>query len=59
MVETLGEGALEDPPAARDFLARMHVEVDGLIQLIEELLALSRIESGRLAALPAAAVPAD
>jgi two-component system, OmpR family, phosphate regulon sensor histidine kinase PhoR len=50
MVETLEEGALEDPPAARDFLARMHVEVDGLIQLIEELLALSRIESGRLAA---------
>jgi len=49
MVEALEEGALEDMPVARDFLARMEVEVDGLIQLIEELLALSRIESGRLA----------
>jgi two-component system phosphate regulon sensor histidine kinase PhoR len=48
MVETLEGGALDDPAAARDFLARMHVEVDDLIQLIEELLELSRIESGRV-----------
>jgi two-component system phosphate regulon sensor histidine kinase PhoR len=47
LVETLESGALDDPPAARDFLARIHVEVDGLAQLIGELLELSKIESGR------------
>ncbi|HET8646816.1 MAG TPA: histidine kinase dimerization/phospho-acceptor domain-containing protein, partial [Vicinamibacteria bacterium] len=30
LVETLEDGALDDPPAARDFLRRIHVEVDGL-----------------------------
>lgn len=48
LVETLEDGALEDPEAARDFLSRMHVEVDGLAQLVEELLELSRIESGQV-----------
>jgi two-component system phosphate regulon sensor histidine kinase PhoR len=48
LVETLEDGALEDPEVARDFLGRMHVEVDGLAQLVEELLELSRIESGRV-----------
>jgi two-component system phosphate regulon sensor histidine kinase PhoR len=47
LVETLEDGALDDRDASLDFLARMHVEVDGLAQLVEELLALSRIESGR------------
>ncbi|HEU4793743.1 MAG TPA: ATP-binding protein [Nitrolancea sp.] len=49
LVETLEDGALEDPEVARDFLSRMHVEVDGLAQLVEELLELSRIESGQVA----------
>lgn len=47
LVETLEDGALDDPPAARDFLGRMHVEVDELAQLVQELLDLARIESGR------------
>lgn len=47
LVETLEAGALEDAEAAREFLGRMHVEVDGLVQLVQELLELSRIESGR------------
>lgn len=47
LVETLEEGALDDPPAAREFLARMRVEVDGLTQLVQELLDLARLESGR------------
>ena len=47
LVETLEDGALEEPEVARDFLARMHVEVDGLAQFVEELLELSRIESGQ------------
>jgi two-component system phosphate regulon sensor histidine kinase PhoR len=43
--ETLTEGALEDPPAARRFLQRMEAEVDALSQMVSELLELSRIES--------------
>jgi two-component system phosphate regulon sensor histidine kinase PhoR len=46
MVETLEAGAIGDPAAARDFLSRIHHEVDGLSQLVNELLSLSRIESG-------------
>ncbi len=48
LVETLQDGTLEDPAAARDFLARMQAEVDSLARLVEELLELSRIESGQL-----------
>lgn len=48
LVETLQDGALEDPAAARDFLERMQVEVDGLARLVEELLELSQIETGQL-----------
>ena len=48
LVETLEAGALDDPEAAPDFLRRMHVEVDGLAQLVSELLELARIEAGRL-----------
>jgi two-component system phosphate regulon sensor histidine kinase PhoR len=44
--ETLRDGALEDPPAAVRFLGRVDHEVDTLIQMTEELLELSRIESG-------------
>ncbi len=47
LVETLQEGALEDPPAARRFLERMEVEIDTLTQMVRELLELSRIESGQ------------
>ncbi|MFU8825879.1 MAG: ATP-binding protein [Brevefilum sp.] len=46
--ETLQEGALEDPPAARRFLLRMETEIDNLTQLVNELLELSRIESGKV-----------
>ncbi|MDD4043221.1 MAG: ATP-binding protein [Anaerolineaceae bacterium] len=45
--ETLLDGALDDPPAARKFLVRMDSEVDNLIQMVNELLELSRIEAGR------------
>jgi two-component system phosphate regulon sensor histidine kinase PhoR len=49
LAETLQDGALEDPPAARHFLDQMLVEVDALTQMVSELLELSRIESGQLA----------
>jgi len=48
LTETLQEGALEDPPAARRFLSRIEAEVDNLSQLVRELLELSRIESGKV-----------
>lgn len=48
LVETLRDGALDDPPAAQRFLERMDVEVDALTQMVEELLELARIESGRI-----------
>ena len=49
VVETLEEGAIDEPDVAREFLSKMHVEVDGLAQLVRELLELSRIESGQAA----------
>lgn len=48
LVETLRDSALDDPPAAHRFLDRMEVEVDALTQMVEELLELSRIESGQV-----------
>lgn len=45
--ETLQEGALEDPPAAHRFLSMMDKEIDAMAQIVQELLELSRIESGR------------
>jgi two-component system phosphate regulon sensor histidine kinase PhoR len=57
LAETLQEGALDDPPAARRFIDQIHTEVDALTQMVMELLELSHIESGRfsLELAPAAA----
>lgn len=48
LTETLMDGALEDPPAARRFLTRIETEVDSLSLMVRELLELARIESGRV-----------
>jgi two-component system phosphate regulon sensor histidine kinase PhoR len=48
VIETLEAGAIEDPEVAQDFLHRADSEVDRLVQMVEELLELSRIESGEL-----------
>ena len=48
VVETLQDGALDDPPAAKRFLRRAAGEIDTLTQMVEELLELSRIESGQV-----------
>jgi two-component system phosphate regulon sensor histidine kinase PhoR len=48
LTETLQESALDDPPAARRFLSRMETEVDSLSLMVQELLELSRIESGKV-----------
>ncbi len=49
LAETLQEGALDDPPAARRFVDQIQIEVDALTQMTNELLELSKIESGRFA----------
>lgn len=56
VIETLEGGALDDKPAAREFLLRAEGEVDRLVEIVEELLELSRIESGEL---PMARTPVD
>jgi two-component system phosphate regulon sensor histidine kinase PhoR len=52
IVETLEDGALDDPPAARTFLSSLNDEVDRLTQMVRELLELSRIESGQAEVAP-------
>jgi len=47
LVETLRDGAQQDPVAAQRFLDLMETEVDALTQIVQESLELSRIESGR------------
>ena len=47
LAETLQEGALDDPPAARRFVDQIQIEADALTQMVNELLELSKIESGR------------
>ncbi len=47
LAETLQEGALDDPPAAHRFVDQIQTEVDALTQMANELLELSKIESGR------------
>ncbi|HNK63213.1 MAG TPA: ATP-binding protein [Anaerolineales bacterium] len=48
LTETLQNGALSDPDAGPRFLDRIHTEVDALTQMTQELLDLSRIESGQV-----------
>lgn len=48
VVETLRDVALDDRQAARRFLDRADHEVDALTQMVQELLELSRIESGKV-----------
>ena len=48
LVETLADGAIDDPEVSTVFLNRVVNEVDRLNELIEDLLDLGRLESGRL-----------
>ncbi len=56
VIETLEGGAKGDPASAADFLSRADSEVDRLVQMVEELLELSRLESGDI---PLAREPLD
>jgi two-component system phosphate regulon sensor histidine kinase PhoR len=46
-VDTLRDGAIDDPPAAHHFLDGMETEIDAMTQMVQELLELARIESGK------------
>lgn len=63
LVETLEAGAADDPEVSTDFFRRIVGEVDRLATLVDELLDLARLESGRLVLhrefLPPARVIAD
>jgi len=48
IAETLQMGAFDDPETAHHFLERMETEIDSLTQMVNELLELARIESGRV-----------
>jgi len=48
LTETLQNGAIADPDAGPRFLGRINAEVDALTQMAQELLDLSRIESGQV-----------
>jgi two-component system phosphate regulon sensor histidine kinase PhoR len=48
LTETLQDGALSDTEAGPKFLGRISTEVDALTQMAQELLDLSRIESGQV-----------
>ena len=49
MVETLESGAMNEPKVAADFLGRMRGDVDRINSLVNDLLELSRMESGQFA----------
>jgi two-component system phosphate regulon sensor histidine kinase PhoR len=48
MTETLLAGALQDPPAADEFVNRIGLEVEQMSQMVEELLELSALEGEQL-----------
>jgi two-component system phosphate regulon sensor histidine kinase PhoR len=48
LVETLETAVRDDPDSVQLFLQKMQVELDDLTQLVQELLELSRIESGEV-----------
>ncbi len=47
VVETLQDGAMENKAVAADFLEKVNTEIDSLTQMINELIELSRIETGK------------
>ena len=57
LTETLQSGALSDPEAGPRFLGRISTEVDALTQMAQELLDLSRIESGQVELILAPQAP--
>jgi two-component system phosphate regulon sensor histidine kinase PhoR len=59
LTETLQSGALDDPQAGHHFVELMETEVDKLTQMVDELLTLSKIESGHIPLALTANQPLD
>ncbi|CAN5833534.1 ATP-binding protein [soil metagenome] len=59
LADTLESGALEDPDVSLDFVQRIVMEVDRLTILVDELLDLARLESGRIALRRQVTAPSD
>jgi two-component system phosphate regulon sensor histidine kinase PhoR len=47
-LETLIDGAVDDPAVNRDFLAKAHAHAERLNELLSDLIEISRIESGEM-----------
>ncbi|MCX7930460.1 MAG: ATP-binding protein [Chlorobi bacterium] len=47
-IETLLDGAIDDPSVARTFLEKVHANVDRLSTLLGDLIEIARIESGEM-----------
>ena len=54
MVETLEGGAIDDRDVAQDFLRRVHRDVNRMTTMVNDLLQLSRLESGQAELRPTA-----
>jgi two-component system, OmpR family, phosphate regulon sensor histidine kinase PhoR len=48
LTETLQNGALQDPQVSSHFLDQMNDEIDNMTQIVQELLELAKIESGKV-----------
>jgi two-component system phosphate regulon sensor histidine kinase PhoR len=48
IVDTLKDGAINEKEVALDFVNRLDVEIDGMTQMVAELIELSRIETGNI-----------
>jgi len=59
IAETLSGGAVDDMTTARDFAGQVERELDHLTQLVDELLELSMIESGKVSLSLAALDPGE
>ena len=49
LVETLEDGAVSDGRVAGDFLSRIHQEIDRMSSIVDDMLQLSRLETGQFA----------
>ncbi len=54
LVETIQDGAVDEPEETAEFMRRIHQQVERITTLVNELLDLSRIESGAVQLVPEA-----
>lgn len=59
LAETLKQSATKDKKTSQKFLSMMEIEIDNLIQIVEEQLELSKIESGKVPLVLEKMQPAD